>query len=213
MLNSTERLWKEFFTRQQLSSLQQEQFKEYYTRLVATNTLHNITAITDLAQVITDHFDDSLALRDIIAISSLRGLADIGTGAGFPGVPLKLVYPELPLVLIEVNAKKRAFLQELVDEFSLRDVIISELDWRTFLRKTDYTIDLFCARASLQPEELIRVFMASSPYKHAKLVYWASHTWQPSVRVAPFLHEEYVYTIGHKTRRLVLMNKVVTDEL
>ncbi len=147
----SERLWEEFFSRQHLTSPQQEQFKAYYSRLVVTNKLHNITAITDLSQVITHHFEDSLALREFIDCTKLSGLADIGTGAGFPGLPLKLIYPELSLVLIEVNAKKRAFLQKLVDEFNLADVIISELDWRTLLRKTDFQIDLFCARASLKP--------------------------------------------------------------
>ena len=165
MSYDSESLWEEFFSRQHLTSPQKEQFKAYYSRLVATNKLYNITAITDLSQVITHHFDDSLALREFIDCSKLSGLADIGTGAGFPGLPIKLVYPELPLVLIEVNAKKRAFLQSLVDEFKLNDVIISELDWRTFLRKTDYQIDLFCARASLQTEELIRVFKPTSHYK------------------------------------------------
>ncbi len=205
MSHDSERLWKEFFLRQTLSSVQQEQFKSYYARLVATNKLHNITAITDLASVITDHFDDSLALRTFIDCSSLQGLGDIGTGAGFPGLPLKLIYTDLPLVLIEVNAKKRAFLQSLVDEFDLKDVTITELDWRTFLRKTDYNVDLFCARASLKPEELIRVFKPTSPYNKARLVYWASHSWQPSLRVRPYVRKTHSYMVGDKKRILVLL--------
>ncbi len=206
MLNDSERLWEEFFIRQKLSPVQQDQFKEYYARLVATNKLHNITAITDLATVITHHFDDSLALRNVIDCTTLQGLGDIGTGAGFPGLPLKLVYPDLPLVLIEVHAKKRVFLQELVDEFALTQVTISELDWRTFLRKTDYPIDLFCARASLRPEELIRVFKPSSPYNKARLVYWASQSWQPSDRVRPYIDKTYSYYIGQIKRSLVILS-------
>lgn len=204
MSQESERLWEEFFSRQQLTSVQQDQFKEYYVRLVATNKLHNITAITDLAQVITDHFEDSLALSKFLDCSVLKGLCDIGSGAGFPGLALKIRYPELPLVLIEVNAKKRAFMQELVTLFHFNDVHILELDWRTFLRHTEYELDMFCARASVQPEELIRVFKPVSPYRSAQLVYWASHSWQPSDLVRSYIADTFDYTVGVKQRKLVL---------
>lgn len=201
---SQERLWDEFFSRQQLTQSQQDHFKDYYERLVAANKLHNITGITDLAHVLTDHFEDSLALRKFIACEELKGLGDVGTGAGFPGLPLKIIYPDIPLVLIEVNAKRRAFLQELVTHFQFSQVSIVELDWRTFLRQTDYSVELFCARASLQPEELIRVFKPSSPYKDSQLIYWASRSWQPSAEVLPFIADTYSYTVGVKERKLVL---------
>lgn len=204
MSQETERLWEEFFSRQQLTVIQQDQFKEYYARLVATNKMHNITAITDLADVITDHFEDSLALSKFLDCSILKGLCDIGSGAGFPGLPLKILYPELPLVLLEVTAKKRAFMQEMVTLFDFNDVTILELDWRTFLRQTEYELDMFCARASVQPEELIRVFKPVSPYKSARLVYWASHSWQPSDLVRPYIADTFDYTVGVKQRKLVL---------
>ncbi len=199
-------LWDSFFTRNKLTPMQQEQFIEYYELLVHANTLHNITAITDLKKVLTHHFDDSLALRSYIEHNKPQGLADIGTGAGFPGIPLKIVFPELPLVLIEVNAKKRAFLQQLVDAFHLTQVHICEYDWRTFLRKTTYDVDLFCARASLQPEELIRVFKPSSPYKEGTLVYWAAEKWEPSTEVAPYVVKVQEYQIGEVTRKLVFLS-------
>jgi len=206
MTQDREGLWAAFFSRQQLTEIQQAHFRIYYEQLVATNKLHNITAITDLAQVITDHFEDSLALRNAIEYSSLKGLGDIGTGAGFPGLPLKLIFPDLPLVLIEVNAKKRAFLQHLVRLFQLRGVVIEGLDWRTFLRQTHYDIDLFCARASLQPEELVRVYKPTSPYKEARLVYWASRTWQPSAPVQGYVQSSYEYQVGSKQRRLIFLS-------
>ena len=209
MINDSAALWQAFFSRHNLTLLQQEQFKLYYQLLVATNKLHNITAITDLNKVLTNHFDDSLALRSYIESTNPSGLADIGTGAGFPGLPLKLVFPELPLVLIEVNAKKRAFLQGLVDAFSLSDVTISEYDWRTFLRKTEYNVDLFCARASLLPEELIRVFKPSSPYKEGTLVYWATQSWEPSSLVGKFVVDTKEYEIGGVSRKLMFLKKSV----
>lgn len=200
-------LWNEFFLRHHLNSVQQEYFKEYYNRLVSTNALHNITAILDLNKVIEDHFNDSLALADFIDCTNIKRLGDIGSGGGFPSIPLKILYPHLSLVLIEVNAKKRTFLNELISAFNLTDTVVSEYDWRTFLRKTDYQIDYFCARASLLPEELIRVFMPSSPYKKGSLVYWATGHWKPTDIVAPYLYDSYNYHIDtgleRKERKLV----------
>jgi 16S rRNA (guanine527-N7)-methyltransferase len=199
-------LWKDFSLRHHLTISQLTMFQEYYVRLVSANERYNLTAITDLEHVITDHFDDSLALIKKIDCSKLKGLADIGTGAGFPGIPLKIIYPSMPLYLIEVSEKKRSFLQELIDAFLFEQVHLSELDWRTFLRKTFYDIDLFCARASLQPEELIRVFKPASPYRHATLVYWAAQGWEPSQAVQQYLTTTMSYQVGAKQRYLVFLN-------
>jgi 16S rRNA (guanine(527)-N(7))-methyltransferase RsmG len=202
---SQEQVWNEFFSRQHLTEAQQLQFRDYYTLLIETNRMHNITAITDLPRVINDHFEDSLALRELFDCSKLKGLGDIGTGAGFPALPLKIVYPDLPLFLLEVQAKKRAFLRQLCDYFHFSSVTISELDWRTFLRQTNFEIDLFCARASLQPEELVRAFMSSSPYKHSQVVYWASQGWIPSDQVEPYVDRTVSYSVGAKQRKLILL--------
>ena len=205
MINDSDVLWDAFYSRHTLTPLQQEQFKLYYKLLISTNMQHNITAITDLNKVITHHFDDSLALCSYLKEAKPTGLADIGTGAGFPAIPLKLLFPDLPLVLIEVNAKKRAFLEELVAEFNLTDVTISELDWRTFLRSTDYSVNLFCARASLLPGELVRVFKPSSPYKDSILVYWASQHWQPLNHLVDYVIDTQEYMIDEIERKLVFM--------
>ena len=137
MRSDSEVLWKNFSLRHSLSSAQLQRFQEYYVRLVRTNALHNITAITNLDGVITDHFDDSLSLKNFIDCTALQGIADIGTGAGFPGIPLKILFPSLPLFLIEVSEKKRTFLAEVCDVLSLTDVTIIDLDWRTFFAYFD----------------------------------------------------------------------------
>jgi 16S rRNA (guanine527-N7)-methyltransferase len=196
-------LWQKFCERQKLSSLQIEQFKNYYDLLRLANELHNLTAITDLGSVIADHFEDSLALRSFIDCHSLRTLADIGTGAGFPALPLKILFPHLSLVLIEVNHKKIDFLKRVTEELHLENVTLCDLDLRTFIRKTDYAIDLFCARASLQVEELLRIFKPSSPYKHARLVYWASDRWKADPSILHHIEREEWYSIGNKKRRLI----------
>ena len=196
-------VWQDFKERHNLTDKQVAQFKQYYTLLMQANDIHNITAITDLKAVIKYHFEDSLALGQFLDLSSTAGLADVGTGGGFPGIALKIKYPTLPVVLIEVSHKKRVFLQEVITALELADITINDFDWRTFLRKTDYTLELFCARASLQPLELLRMFKPSSPYKDALLVYWASKDWVPDAQTEPFIMREQEYTVGSKQRKLV----------
>jgi len=207
MVNQEVLLWQSFASKAHLTDKQRTDFQHFYTMLVSANELHNLTAITDLEKVMNDHFLDSLALTSAIDCSRLTMMGDVGTGAGFPALPIKIMYPELPMVLIEVNHKKREFLETIVQELSFNNVKILDFDWRTFLRKTTYPIDLFCARASLQPEELVRVFKPSSPYAEAQLVYWASSAWQPSSVVKPYIKEDIPYDIADKKRRLIFFRR------
>ena len=203
MLNNNESIWEQFRERMNLSLNQIEQYKIYYESLVRTNEIHNLTAITDLSKVLTDHFEDSLALTTFVDCMKLSCIGDVGTGAGFPALPIKIAFPHLSMVLIEVNHKKLDFLASVIEKLGLTDIELIDLDWRTFLRKTDFSIDLFCARASLQPEELIRVFKPSSPYHNSELVYWAAIGWQPSDTVVQFIVRDEEYAVGNKSRRLV----------
>jgi 16S rRNA (guanine(527)-N(7))-methyltransferase RsmG len=202
-----ERLWREFAERAGLSERQLEQFQLYYKLLIEANELFNLTSITELAACISYHFEDSLIISDIIDFKALTCIADIGAGAGFPGIPLKIQYPNITLILIEVSHKKREFLEHVCNELELDNVEISAWDWRTFLRKTDYPIELFCARASLHPDELIRMFKPASPYKDSLLVYWASAQWQPGPREALFIVKEYPYKTRYRNRKLVIFKR------
>jgi 16S rRNA (guanine527-N7)-methyltransferase len=182
-------------------------FERYVELLIEWNKKFNLTAITDPDAIITHHFDDSLAIAQHIDFNKAHCTADIGTGAGFPGIPLKILFPHLTTVLIEVNNKKRTFLAHIIKELALENVIIYPLDWRTFLRATNYPIDYFFARASLQPEELIRIFKPTSPYKEATLIYWASQHWVSNKAEAPFIKKEITYTLNATTQRKFIFFK------
>lgn len=192
---------------EQLSVAVAEQFRRYLTTLLEWNEQFNLTAITEVKQVLTLHFQDSLRIREYVDFAQLQSIVDIGAGAGFPGIPLKLIYPHLGLVLIEVNKKKIKFLQYLIETLSLENTEVYPLDWRTFLRKTNYEIDLFCARASLAPSELIRMFKSSCVYNNAQLIYWASITWQPDKNEEQVMKKEVPYKIGNKKRKFVFFQK------
>jgi len=199
--------WIQFIDKYSLSPTQIDQFKRYLELLIEWNTKFNLTAITDPESIIKYHFDDSLSLTKHIDFSALKTTADVGTGAGFPGLPLKILFPHLKMILIEVNNKKRSFLEHVTQELGLGDIIIYPFDWRTFLRTNEYNIDYFFARASLQPEELVRVFKPSCAYKEAILVYWASKQWTPNKAEAPFVEKEIVYKLDTIERKFVLFKK------
>lgn len=203
-------IWNNFFQQIDANPIQQGQFEKYYSLLIETNEIHNLTAITDLRGIVEDHFQDSLALTKFANCKALSSLADVGTGAGFPGLPLKIMFPHVRLTLIEVNQKKVTFLHTVIEQLGLENIDIIDIDWRTFLRTAHAqgSIDLFCARASLQPDELVRMFMPSSVYKDALLVYWASQQWKPTKNVADFIARDELYAVGGKKRRLVFFKAV-----
>jgi 16S rRNA (guanine(527)-N(7))-methyltransferase RsmG len=183
-------------------------FERYLELLIEWNAKFNLTAITDPTAIIKYHFDDSLALAQHIDFNTVHCTSDIGTGAGFPGIPLKILFPHLTTILIEVNNKKRSFLEHVIKELALDNVILYPFDWRMFLRTTHYTIDYFFARASLQPEELVRIFKPASPYQAATLVYWASKQWVPQKVEAPFIEKEVAYTIDTIQRKFVFFKNL-----
>lgn len=201
--------WQQLAQQYKLTDHQLEQLQCYYTMLVEANELFNLTAITDLPAVLAYHFADSLELMHAVNLEKITAVADVGTGAGFPGMVLKIKYPHLKMILIEVTQKKVQFLQDVAAALNLSDITYYSQDWRTFLRKTDYTVDLICARASLQPEELVRMFQPASPYKNAQLVYWAAEHWEPGPQVAPFVSSYFTYTVKDRVRKYVLLKASV----
>lgn len=200
-------LWEHFKVAHDLSDYQVDQFKIYYTKIIAVHNLFNITAITELSSVIAYHFTDSLMLGNFIDMKTLHLIVDVGAGAGFPGIPLKIKYPHLSLISIEVSQKKINFLHDIISTLSLDACELYTQDWRTFLRKTHYEAQLFCSRASLHPDELIRMFKPSSAYNNAQLVYWASSQYTLGAVEQPFFEKEAPYTIHNKERKFVFFIK------
>lgn len=103
-----------------LSKEQIEKFKVYYKSLIEWNEKINLTAITDESEVITKHFADSLSILKYIKNNSK--VIDVGTGAGFPGIPLKIANESLKITLLDSLNKRVLFLDEVIKELNLKDI-------------------------------------------------------------------------------------------
>lgn len=105
-----------------LNEKQLSQFQTYYEMLIETNKVMNLTAITEYDEVIDKHFVDSLSLIQAVELNQSLRVIDVGTGAGFPGIPLKIAFPELKIVLLDSLNKRINFLNRVIEALGLTDI-------------------------------------------------------------------------------------------
>ena len=107
----------------ELSEEQLNQFNTYYEMLIEKNKVMNLTAITEKEDVMVKHFADSIAVASCYDfVNQEVSLIDVGTGAGFPGIPLKIAFPNLKVTLLDSLNKRVSFLQEVIDELRLEEI-------------------------------------------------------------------------------------------
>ncbi|OGB88141.1 hypothetical protein A3H38_02715 [candidate division WOR-1 bacterium RIFCSPLOWO2_02_FULL_46_20] len=121
-------------------------FDVYLQELLAWNKKFNLTAITKSEEIKIKHFEDSLALRQALRLTK-QSVIDIGTGAGFPGIPLKIVCPEIKLTLLEATKKKTEFLKHIVSTLNLKGVDIVWGRAEDLAKDKRESFDLAVARA------------------------------------------------------------------
>lgn len=131
-----------------LSDAQLEQFLTYRTELLDWNTRMNLTAITEPEEVLIRHFLDSLSLLHVYD-EPHTCLLDIGSGAGFPGLPLKIMRPNWQVVLVEATGKKVTFLRHIIETLQLQDIVALQGRAEVLAHEPNYraAFDVVTARA------------------------------------------------------------------
>ena len=126
---------------------QLNQLEKYYSLLIEYNKVMNLTGITDHGEVYLKHFYDSLTLNKIIDLSKDYTLCDIGSGAGFPGIVLKIIFPNLKITLIDSLNKRIEFLNTVIKELKLKDIKTISTRVEEYGKTNREKYDLVTARA------------------------------------------------------------------
>ena len=132
-----------------LDSVQLEKFEKYAEFLIEYNKTTNLTAIRDIEGIYLKHFYDSLLIinNGVFDFKNVESVIDIGSGAGFPGMVLKIIFPHLKLTLLDSNNKKTKFLELLVEKLDLKDVQIVNDRAENFVKNNRHKFDVSVARA------------------------------------------------------------------
>ncbi len=132
-----------------LEEEKKKQFHRFYEILIEYNKVMNLTAITEYDEVVKKHFVDSLAIQNIIDLNKIQTLVDVGTGAGFPGIPLKIVYPHLRVTLLDALNKRVKFLDIVIKELGLKNISADHGRAEDFAKNKKYRekYDLCVSRA------------------------------------------------------------------
>ncbi len=132
-----------------LSDTQIQQFMSYYEMLIERNKVMNLTAITEYEEVINKHFIDSLSIIKVYQNKDNIKVLDMGTGAGFPGIPLKIAFPNWNITLLDSLNKRVNFLNDVINQLKLNNITAIHGRAEDYGKETHYreTYDLCVSRA------------------------------------------------------------------
>lgn len=130
-----------------LNDTQKHQLEEYYNYLIEYNNHTNITSITNKEDVYLKHFYDSILLTKTIDFNEIKTMLDIGCGAGFPGLVIKIIYPHLSITLLDSNNKKTTFCSNLIKKLNLTNIETVNKRAEEYIKEKREFYDIVTARA------------------------------------------------------------------
>lgn len=122
----------------QLDDNKRNQFMEFYKLLIEWNQYMNLTAITEYEEVVEKHFVDSLSIVKAINLCEKENIIDIGTGAGFPGIPIKIIYPHLKVTLLDSLNKRVKFLNTIIEKLELKNINVIHGRAEDYAKQKEY---------------------------------------------------------------------------
>jgi 16S rRNA (guanine527-N7)-methyltransferase len=179
-----------------------ESIRIYVELLLKWNRTVSLTTVTDLDAILRFHFGESLFALRMLPVEKGR-LADVGTGAGFPGLPLAIASPNLQVTLIESNAKKSAFLNEVVRALALQNATVVRSRMEEF-RETEECLDIVTSRALGQFTGFLR-WSRRSLRSNGRVLLWVGERDAAVISSDKDFTWEAPISIPGSTRRVILI--------
>lgn len=201
------------------SDLQKRQFYTFYNMLIDKNKVMNLTGITEFTEVVEKHFLDSIYLNHVIDLDQPVKIIDLGTGAGFPGIPLKIAFPEIEITLVDSLNKRIHFIEEVIEELGLTSIYAVHARAEELARNLEYRekFDLCVSRAVANLSTLEEYCL---PFVHigGKFISYKSGEIEEEVQeskkacflLGGKLKEVYKFDLEESKRSFVIVEKVKT---
>lgn len=178
------------------------QIQQYIKILLTWNEKINLTAIRDPREILYRHFCESMYAASVVPVENGR-LADVGSGGGFPGLPLKIIRPDLQAILIESNLKKAAFLAEVIRELELRDTQVLVRRYEE-LGEEVAPLDFVCSRALGEFVPFLE-WALSDQLATKQVILWIGARDLPEIQKIPCWDWREPIQIPQSLRRLLLV--------
>lgn len=201
------------------SDLQKRQFYTFYNMLIDKNKVMNLTGITEFTEVVEKHFLDSIYLNRVTDLDQPVKIIDLGTGAGFPGIPLKIAFPEIEITLVDSLNKRIHFIEEVIEELGLTSIYAVHARAEELARNLEYRekFDLCVSRAVANLSTLEEYCL---PFVHigGKFISYKSGEIEEEVQeskkacflLGGKLKEVYKFDLEESKRSFVVVEKVKT---